>query len=133
MIMLAESTSLSNGAPARKRRALIVEDEGTVGMLLEDMLIDLGYEVGAFASRLAEGLMKAESEAFDFAILDINLDGRPSFPIADALAKRGIPFLFVTGYGARGLDRNFAGHPVLAKPFLQTELAAALRNLLKPN
>ncbi len=132
MITAADgSTSPATGEAMRKRRVLIVEDEGVVGMLLEDMLTDLGYEVAGVAARLGEGLQKAETEEYDCAILDVNLDGRPSFPIAEALTKRGTPFLFVTGYGAKGLDPDFAGHPVLAKPFLQTELKAALRKLLK--
>jgi CheY-like chemotaxis protein len=132
MIMAAHgSTSRPTGAATRKRRVLVVEDEGVVGMLLEDMLTDLGYEVAAMAARLADGLRRAQTEAVDCAILDVNLDGRSSFPIAEALMKRGIPFLFVTGYGEKGLDREFAGHPVLAKPFLQAELEAALSKLLK--
>ena len=132
MITAADgSTSPPTGEAMRKRRVLIVEDEGVVGMLLEDMLTDLGYEVAGVAARLGEGLQKAETEEYDCAILDVNLDGRPSFPIAEALTKRGTPFLFVTGYGAKGLDPDFADHPVLAKPFLQTELEAALRTLLE--
>jgi CheY-like chemotaxis protein len=132
MIMVADgSPSPPIGAPVRKRCVLVVEDEGMVGMLLEDMLADLGYEVAAVAARLPDGLRRAETEAVDCAILDVNLDGRSSFPIAEALTRRGIPFLFVTGYGEKGLDREFAGHPVLAKPFMQTELEAALRSLLK--
>lgn len=132
MIMLAdEATSHAAGSPTRKRRVLIVEDEGTVGMLIEDMLTDLGYEVAGMAARLGDGLRKAETEVYDVAVLDVNLDGEPSFPIAEALAEREIPFLFVTGYGARGLERQFAGHPVLAKPFLQSELDAALKALLR--
>jgi CheY-like chemotaxis protein len=125
------SAQRSVGASVRKRRVLIVEDEGAVGMLFEDMLTDLGYEVVGVAARLADGLRKAEKEMFDCAILDVNLDGRPSFPIAEALRKRGIPFLFVTGYGSKGIDPTFAAHPVLAKPFLQRELAAALSKVLK--
>jgi CheY-like chemotaxis protein len=125
------STSSPTGEAIRKRRVLIVEDEGVVGMLLEEMLTDLGYEVAGVAARLGEGLQKAETEEYDCAILDVNLDGRPSFPIAEALTKRGTPFLFITGYGAKGLEPDFAAHPVLAKPFLQTELEAALRKLLK--
>jgi len=131
MIMFPDaSAEPSVGAPERKRRVLIVEDEGAIGMLLEDMLNELGYEVAGLAARLAEGLRKAETETFDCAILDVNLDGRPSFPIAEALRRRGIPFLFVTGYGAKGVDPNFAADPVLAKPFMQGELAAALSKLL---
>ena len=124
------SSSMAVGAPTRKLRVLIVEDEGAVGMLLEDMLTDLGYEVGAVAARLREGLGRAGTEYYDCAILDVNLDGEPSYPIAEALMARGVPFLFVTGYGARGVDRRYARHPILAKPFLQSELEAALSGLL---
>ncbi len=124
------STSPRIGEAQHKPRVLIVEDEGTVGMLFEDMLTDLGYEVGAVATRLKDGLQKAENERYDCAILDVNLDGQPSYPIAQALIKREVPFLFVTGYGAKGLDRRFAQYPILAKPFLQSELEAALSNLL---
>lgn len=130
MIMFPDALAQPS-AGASKRRFLIVEDEGAVGMLLEDMLTDLGYEVVGVAARLGEGLRKAEKEMLDCAILDVNLDGRPSFPIAEALRKRGIPFLFVTGYGSKGINPTFAAHPVLAKPFLQTDLAAALSKVLK--
>jgi CheY-like chemotaxis protein len=131
MIMLPESPpSPTVGAAQQRPRVLIVEDEGTIGLLFEDMLTDLGYEVGAVAARLKDGLREAETARYDCAILDVNLDGQPSYPIAEALIERGIPFLFVTGYGPKGLDRRFAHHPILAKPFLQTELHAAVSKLL---
>ena len=91
MIMFPDASAQpSIGPSGRKERVLIIEDEGAVGMLLEDMLADLGYEVVGVAARLAEGLRKAESETFDCALLDVNLDGRSSFPIAEALRKRAI-------------------------------------------
>ncbi len=131
MIMFPDSsTSPPSGEAKQKPRVLIVEDEGTVGMLFEDMLTDLGFEVGAVAARLKDGLQQAENGRYDCAILDVNLDGQPSYPIAQALIERRVPFLFVTGYGAKGLDRRFAHHPILAKPFLQSELDAALSKLL---
>ena len=118
------------GESTRRRRVLVVEDEGVVGMLLEDMLNDLGYEVGAVAARLRDGLREAETESYDCAILDVNLQGELSYPIAEALMARRVPFLFVTGYGAKGVEGKYARLPILAKPFPQSELEAALSRLL---
>ena len=110
------STSPRIGEAKHKPRVLIVEDEGTVGMLFEDMLTDLGYEVGAVATRLKDGLQKAENERYDCAILDVNLDGQPSYPIAQALIKREVPFLFVTGYGAKGSTEDLPSIPFWPSP-----------------
>lgn len=100
-----------------KLRVLVVEDEPLVAMFVEDILTDIGHEVGAVLSRLEEALDAARTGTFDFAIIDVNLDGTPSYPIAEVLKERGIPFVFATGYGANGLDPKFAGAPVLSKPF----------------
>ena len=105
-----------------KLRFLIVEDEALVSMLIEDALAELGHEVTAVASRLQEACELARSEHFDMAILDVNLDGRPSFPVAEILDERGVPFAFATGYGARGLDGKFSGVPTLAKPFVESDI-----------
>ena len=112
------------------RRALIVEDEILVGMLMEDMLRELGCEVAALSSRLEHALRLAESGGFDFAVLDINLNGARSFPVADLLAERGVPFLFATGYGAKILPERHAGAVMLHKPFSLDDLRAALGRLL---
>ena len=48
-------------------------------------------------------------------MLDVNLAGDRSFPVADALAERGIPFLFATGYGLAGIEEAYRGRPVLAE------------------
>jgi CheY-like chemotaxis protein len=105
-----------------KLRFLIVEDEALVSMLIEDTVVDLGYEVAAVASRLQEACDLARTKEFDFAILDVNLDGKPSYPVAEILSERGVPFVFATGYGARGLDGKFSGVPTLSKPFMGTDL-----------
>jgi CheY-like chemotaxis protein len=115
-----------------RRRALVVEDEILVGMLVEDMLRDLGHEVAALSSHLEQALQLAASGGFDFAVLDINLNGRQSFPVADVLADRGVPFLFATGYGPRILPERHADAVVLSKPFSLDELRAALARVLKP-
>ncbi len=76
--------------------------------------------------RLEAGLRVARTIEADVAILDINLDGKQSFPIADILRQRGIPFFFATGYGPRGLNDNYADTFTLKKPFLTSELEKAV-------
>jgi len=110
----------------RPRRALVVEDEVLVGMLLEEMLHELGYELAALSTHLDEALALARSAAFDFAVLDINLNGRQSFPVAEAIRARSLPFLFATGYGSRILSTAWRDVPILQKPFSLDELRAAL-------
>src|ERR1041384_7652891 len=97
----------------RPLRILVVEDEVLLAMNIEDMLLESGYEVAGIASRLTPALALAREGLFDAAMLDVNLAGEPSFPVADLLAERGIPFLFATGYGLQGLDERYHGRPVL--------------------
>ncbi len=113
----------------RPLRILIVEDEMLVAMNIEDMLLDLGHEVAGIASRLEPALALARDGAFDVAMLDVNLAGDRSFPVADLLIERDIPFLFATGYGADGIDEKYRGHPVLQKPFRARDLAALIESL----
>jgi CheY-like chemotaxis protein len=109
-----------------KLRVLVVEDEGIVAMLIEDMVAELGHELGAVAARVTDALKAVEMDGFDFAILDVNLAGESSYAVADALAARGVPFVFATGYGTAGLARAYAGVPVLAKPFTRDDLERVL-------
>jgi len=74
-----------------RQRVLVVEDEVLVGMLLEEMLSELGYEVAALSTHLDEALILARNAQFDVALLDINLNGRQSFPVAEAIRARGLP------------------------------------------
>ncbi|WP_375459595.1 response regulator [uncultured Enterovirga sp.] len=107
-------------------KILVVEDEVAISMLLEDMLLDFGSEVVGPAGRLAQAVQLAESASFDLAILDVNLAGEPIYPVVDVIARRGIRFLFSTGYGAAGIDGAWKDRPVLQKPFSQAELERAL-------
>ena len=116
---------------ARGLRVLVIEDEGMVAFFIEDMLAEMGHEVGAVASRMQEALDLARTGTFDLAIVDVNLDGQPSYPVAQVLRERGIPFVFATGYGAKGLDAQFAGSPILAKPFVLADLHKLLPEILK--
>jgi CheY-like chemotaxis protein len=118
--------------PETKSRVLIVEDEALVAMLLEDMLTDAGYAVSGTVSAIAQALEFVADAAMDFdvAILDVNLRGKPIFPVAEALAEAGKPFVFATGYGAGVLPEAWRNRPTLQKPFgagdVERALAAAL-------
>ena len=111
-------------------RILVVEDEMTIALMIEDMLIDLGHQVVAMAMRLPQALEFAKTADIDFAVLDVNLDGRMSFPVADTLIGRGVPFMFVTGYGAAGVDPKYRHHGIIVqKPFDLADLKSAIGRL----
>lgn len=112
-------------------RVLVVEDEGAIALLIEEMLEEFGCEVVASVARLAAACEVAGSVQVDLAILDVNLAGERVFPVADILRNRQIPFLFSTGYGASGLPAEYAGCPVLHKPFSQSELQQKIVVTLK--
>lgn len=111
-------------------RVLVVEDEALVGMLLEDMLSDIGCAHVEVLSRFSDGLLAAETGTFDLAVLDVNLDGVPSFPIAERLMARNIPLVFATGYGAGGMDPRFLNIPTLQKPFFFGDLERIVHQTL---
>ena len=108
---------------------LIVEDEMQLAMMLEDLLHASGYRV-LKAARLPAALELAESEVIDAAILDINLAGTKAFPAADVLQRRGIPFMFASGYGEDGLSEQYQGWSMLQKPYGMKQLQQALVSLL---
>ena len=118
-----------SGAP----RVLIVEDDVMILMLIEDMLTDLGFAVAAEAAKVQEALAAVKSTEIDVAILDVNLSGETTGPVGEALAARGTPFVFATGYGEHTLPERFRDRPLLKKPFqidslkrmLDTALASA--------
>ena len=112
------------------RRVLLIEDESLVAMLLEDQLADLGCEVAGIASRLPDAMQKVTSLPFDVAILDVNLNGQRTLPVAESLVACGKPFVFATGYDATSLPIQMEGVPILHKPFQQHDLAHALRAAL---
>lgn len=111
-------------------RVMVVEDEALIAMHLEDILEDMGLNVvGRF--RAAEpALSFIETAALDVAVLDVNLgSGTTSFPIAERLAERGIPFLFLTGYGDSRMGDRFPEAQVLSKPTDEDRLRAILSEL----
>ena len=110
-------------------RVLLVEDESLVAMVAEDTLLDLGCEV-VLAMRLDAALSLAREADVQLAVLDVNLGEGCSYPVADILRARGIPFLFATGYSAAGLDLSYRGMPTLQKPYGAGELARLASEVL---
>ncbi len=117
-------TTTNGAAPC----VLLVEDEIMVSMMLEDLLEQAGYRV-LMAANLEDALELARHEAIDLAVLDVNLDGEPSFPVADALRQRGIAFTFASGYGVDGVPQPYRSDPMLQKPFDTRSLLRMLSRL----
>lgn len=111
-------------------RVLLVEDENLIALLLEDMLADLGHTVIGPIGRLNKALEIAQRDEFDIAILDVNINGGDTYPIAEALAARDIPFVFSTGYGRNSLRAAYHDRPILQKPFLQDDLKKLFAEML---
>jgi CheY-like chemotaxis protein len=111
------------------RRILVVEDEMMVLMLIEDMLGDLGCEAVSTAATVDQALALMDGRTFDVAMLDVNLNGQNSYPVADALAARDIPFVFSTGYSDHVTKAGYPGRPVLQKPFRFEQLVEVLGRL----
>jgi CheY-like chemotaxis protein len=107
-------------------RVLVVEDEAYIALMISDMLTDLGHQPVGPAMRLEEALEAARREPIDAAVLDVNLGGAKSFPIADVLRGRRVPFVFATGYGVDGLSEAYRDVKTLEKPFAADQLACAL-------
>ena len=107
-------------------RILVVEDDTILAMAVEAVLEDEGYSVVGPFARLDEALQAAEREALDGALLDINIVGGVVFPVAEALDRRGVPFLIVSGYDDRIMRKASQDWPRLMKPYPVEELVAQL-------
>ena len=112
------------------RRVLVVEDEMLILMNVEMALEDLGCTSISAAGNVADALLLLSQQRFDAAIIDVNLGGDRSYPVADKLTERGIPFAFSTGNGDHGDRSDFDDRPVLKKPYLTAELVAVLNQLI---
>ena len=112
--------------PLKGLRVLVVEDEGMVSMMMEVYLEDLGCDVVGSAARLNDAMEKARTLQLDAAVLDVNLAGHLSYPVAEVLVARGVAVIFSTGYGASSLPADWRDFPVLFKPFKADQLAQAL-------
>ncbi len=110
------------------KRLLVVEDEFVIALDLQNLLEAAGHEVVALAASVPDALAllaagaPGQQQSLDGAVLDVNLRGEPATPVADALAVRGVPFVFVSGYGAAGRPAGHETAPVLAKPYSEGDL-----------
>jgi DNA-binding response OmpR family regulator len=95
---------------------LLIEDEALIRLMVEEMVEQLGHTVVAVAGNVEDGRSLAEIEEYDLAILDINLQGFNVQPVAKAIADRGLPFFFLSGYDVRGVPDGFKEMPILSKP-----------------
>jgi DNA-binding NtrC family response regulator len=84
-------------------------------MLVEDLLGQLGCTLAGVVLSIDKALEAIERGGIDLALLDVDLGGEPVYPVAKALAARGVPFLFMSGYG--GLEAAWRESPIVHKPF----------------
>ena len=112
-------------------RVLVVEDEYLVAALIEQILESAGCIVMGPVARVPAALDAVDHDDYDAAVLDVNLAGERINPVADALSERDVPFMFVTGYGASALPREYAERPHIGKPFRIAELLRMLSSILK--
>ena len=108
-------------------RVFVLEDEALVLFNLEDILADLGCSVVGPALRLdqAHDLLDKAAQA-DLVILDVNIGGKPVFPLAERLRDLGVPLVFATGYGRAGLPEEWQAAPVLQKPYTFEDVSTVL-------
>jgi DNA-binding response OmpR family regulator len=112
--------------PTPQLRVLLVEEEIMITLLLEEMLAELDFEVVGPVARLDRAVKMAQRQALDVVLLDVNLNGKEIYPIAEAPAAREVPFVFVTGYGRGTLRAPYCDRPTLRKPFRRDDLRELL-------
>ena len=112
------------------KKVLVVEDEMLVAMLIEDMLGKLGCTAITVVADVEAALDCIELDVFDLATLDLNLNGAKSYPVADCLMDRHIPFAFSTGYAASVVRAGYGNSPILAKPYTPLQLETVMAGLL---
>jgi len=125
-----EELKLVAPKPSTKPRVLLVEDDALVGMMVQDMLEDAGWDVIGPVPSLDEALEAVRNGDFDAAVLDVNLGGTFVYPVAEVLHANGVPFVFLTGYAQEQLDDRFLASPALQKPIEADALEAALKTAL---
>jgi DNA-binding response OmpR family regulator len=130
-IMLNGTDTDGNGtASSRLDRILIVEDDGLLAMVVEDMARDQGARDVVVCRDLDHALDQARTADFDCAVLDVSLSSGPTYPVAEALAARNVPFIFSTGMSRLDIDPRFRDRPLLQKPYSDTDFAARLQQAL---
>jgi CheY-like chemotaxis protein len=125
--MLGEALS---DLESRPHSVLIVEDDVLLGMAIGVCVEDAGYAVAGLARSVDAALATLSHETVDAALLDVNLQGELVYPVANALAERGVPFVFVTGHPAGDIPEKHRHRPVVPKPYYDAAICAALESVL---
>jgi DNA-binding NtrC family response regulator len=99
-------------------------------MMIADMVEELGHTVVAEAVTIEEASALAQTVNFEIAILDINVGGERTDPVAEIIAGRRLPFIFASGYDTAGPPERFRHMPTLQKPFLMERLGKAIEETL---
>jgi len=113
-------------------RILVVEEEPSVAIMLDEALSDFGYHVLGPVENLKAAVYLAEMEHIDAAVVDSNIDGRIAEAVTDKLMERGIPFVFVDSH-TRIFSSPYCAMPLLKRPFTADDLHRAIMRLLRQN
>lgn len=117
---------MTTNAAAAPLRILLIEDEAVIALTAEDMIEEIGHQVVAQVASVNDALARVGDDGYDLALLDINLNGVMSTPVAEALLAAGKPFIFTTGYGSAGSKGEFSDVVVVAKPYTMSTLSEAI-------
>lgn len=115
----------------RGRRVLVVDDEFLIAAFLKEVIEETGAIVVGPANSYADALKLAETETVDAALLDVNLAGKQSYPIATLLRARDVKLAFLTGMGTHALPAEFRDVATLTKPVDIDTLLATLEKFLR--
>jgi CheY-like chemotaxis protein len=120
----------SDGRPWHGGRVLVCDDNLLMAEVVAEFLRECGLAPMGPVGRLDSAMQMARERALDGAVLDVNLNGRPCFPICPILAARCIPFVFLTGYPDAAIPIEYRGAPLIAKPFESNEMKEVLARML---
>jgi len=120
--MAARGTSLDS--------VLIVEDEGLLSMTMDDLVREHGATRVEVRRNVESAMEAARTGAYDCAVLDVTLNGNPTYAVADLLAARHIPFFFWTGLTVSDIEERHRSRPMLPKPHTDEQFRAALARAL---
>lgn len=112
------------------KKILLVEDEALIAMMLEDIIVELGYDMACHADSVPAAAEALDTGRFDAAILDVNLGGERVWPIAERLQDAGIPFLLSTGASDNDTPARFADVPTARKPYSFDAIQRVLETML---
>jgi DNA-binding response OmpR family regulator len=119
--------------PGQRPRILVAEDEYLIARHMRTLLRRIGGHVVGPVPTLDGAIELARTEDLEAAILDIKLaDGQPVYPLADLLAERGVPFMFLSGYSPADIPRRYRNVPLIVKPAELRAFHAAVDRLLRP-